>query len=261
VPSGKCVEFTEPGAVWKFPGLSNCIVTRDPERLPPGGIFLLKKYSLGKTVTAPRFSKRFMEKHLRPDTEILEALSGQDAVQRKAALRHLFEHPRLRQMTMAHVRKYGGNRQDGEDVFQEAVIVFDRKVRQGAFRAEGSLEAYFAGIVRWHWFNEQQRRNRTAVFSHENPPEPPPGGDPEVEYLLAERRHQLENLLELLSEKCRNILKMYQLDYSMEEIAGLLGFANSGVAKKEAFLCRQRFKSVLKRYPEIWQDLVKNERP
>lgn len=50
--------------------------------------------------------------------------------------------------TTVHVRKYGGNRQDGEDIFQEAIIVSGRKTWQNDFRNEGTLEAYFMGIVR-----------------------------------------------------------------------------------------------------------------
>ena len=201
-----------------------------------------------------------MWKHQLTPSEIVEALTGQDAAQRKAAFRQLFEDPDLRKMTIAHVHRHGGNRQDGEDVFQESIIVFDRKIRQGAFLNQGSLEAYFMGIVRWHWFNEQHRNNRANDLMSEKPPEPPSESDPEMEFLLTERRQQIETLLELLTEKCRSILKMYQLDYSMDEIAQALGYANSGVAKKEAFLCRQRFKALLQKHPDIWQDIIKSDR-
>ncbi len=188
--------------------------------------------------------------------EIIAALKGQDAERRKAALQCLFENQALRKLAIAHVRRYGGNRQDGEDVFQEAIIVFDRKLRLGAWQAEGSLEAYFMGIVRWHWYNMQQRDARMPVSLHETPPEPPPGGNPELEYLLAERREQLDTLLEQLANKCRNLLKMYALDYSMDEIARQMGFANDKVAKKEAYLCRKRFQVILKQHPELWQDFI-----
>lgn len=201
-----------------------------------------------------------MLRHSLSQAEIVEALTGQDADQRKAALQCLFEHPALRQSAIAHVRKYGGNRQDAEDVFQEAIILFDRKLRQGAFLGQGSLEAYFMGIVRWHWFNEQKRSGQTTLAFQKNAPEPSPHENPEIEYLMTERRDQLEHLLKQLTEKCSRILKMYQLDYSMDEIANALGFANSGVAKKEAFLCRKRFRAILNMHPEIWQDLINKNR-
>lgn len=235
------------------------IVVSHLNRLPHGGRFFLKKYSLCKLVTDLWFSKLFMRKHFLSPSEIIEALSGQDIERRKTALRYLFEDSELRQSTIAHVRHHGGNKQDGEDVFQEAIIVFDRKLRQGAFLSQGSLEAYFMGIVRWYWFNEQHRPGKAVLLNRESPPEPPPGGDPELEYLLTERKEQIETLLDQLTDKCRNLLKMYQLEYSMEEIARMMGFANGGVAKKEAFLCRQRFRVVLKKYPEIWQDFIKRK--
>lgn len=201
-----------------------------------------------------------MRKGSLSQSEIVEALTGNDAERRRAALHTLFGYSPLRQMSIAHVRKNGGNRQDGEDIFQEAIILFDRKLRQGAFQGDSNVEAYFMGIVRWHWFNVQQRSGKAGLEFFENTPEPTPGGDPEVEYLLAERAGQIEKLLEKLTEKCRNLLKMYQLEYSMTEIAGRMGFANGGVAKKEAFLCRQRFRSLLQKHPDIWQDIIKQER-
>ncbi len=200
-----------------------------------------------------------MGKQTFTQAEIIEALTGQDSDRRKMALQCMFEQTSLRQTAATYVRKHGGNQQDGEDVFQEAIILFDRKIRQGAFLAQGSLEAYFMGIVRWHWFNQRQRPGQATVSLEENLPEPVPEGDPELQYLLTERREQMEELLTHLSDKCRNVLKMYQLDYSMDEIARALGFANSGVAKKEAFLCRKRFQVLLKTRPEIWSDLFRKE--
>lgn len=193
-------------------------------------------------------------------SELVAALGGVDAAQRQAALKALFDNASLRKQAVAHVRSKGGSREDGEDAFQEAVIVLDRKIRLGDFRGEGSLEAYFMGIVRWHWFNERQKRNKAPTVSGDHIPEAPAGGNPELDYLLTERREQMESLLEKMSEKCRTILKMYQLDYSMEEIAQAAGYANAGVAKKEAFLCRQRFLLLLKKVPELWKDLAKPDK-
>ena len=193
-----------------------------------------------------------MQNHSFSPTELIEALAGQNAEQRKLAMRCLFEDQVLRKSAIAYVRKHGGNRQDGEDVFQEAIIVFDRKLRQGAYRGQGALEAYFMGIVRWYWYNEQHRPGQANTFLYDSPPEQTADGNPELEFLLTERREQLEKLMKLLANKCRDLLKMYQLDYSMDEIAHRMGFANGNVAKKEAFLCRKRLRVLLKKHPEYW---------
>lgn len=168
----------------------------------------------------------------------------------QVALKDLFENNVLRQKTIAHVCRQRGNRQDGEDVYQEAVIVLDRKVRQGDYRGEGSLDAYFMGIVRQHWLNERRRNSKSPFLHTDHPPELPASGDPEQDYLLSERREQLGKLLEQLNDKCRNILVLYQLGYSMDDIAQVMGYANSNVAKKETCLCRRRFLALLKSIPE-----------
>lgn len=178
---------------------------------------------------------------------IAAALGSTDPTQRESVLRALFDNEGLRRLCITHVRRHGGNRQDGEDVFQEAIIVLDRKLRLGDYRGDGNLEAFFMGIVRWHWFNEQQKTNRNNTRLLETPPEPPPSGDPELAFLLDERRDLLGKLLEQLADKCRNLLKMYQLDLSMEEIANQTGYANGGVAKKEVFICRKRLQALLEK--------------
>jgi len=217
-------------------------------------LFLSEKDFLCQVVTKGRLFKQYMENEVWISSRIIEALVGQDADGRIRALKHLFERPQLRKAAIAYVCKHSGNQQDGEDVFQEAIIVFDRRIRQGAYNGQGSLEAYFMGIVRWYWFNERQRHRDVLLGA--SGPEPPPEGDPELEYLITEQCEQLEQLLAQLTDKCRNLLKMYQLNYSMNEIAQAMGYANSGVAKKEAFLCRKRFQALLKTRPEIWSDLI-----
>ena len=149
-----------------------------------------------------------MKKDPGSSAELATALSATDPERRRSVLKTLFEDVALRKRAAAYVRLKGGNRQDSEDVFQEAIIVLDRKLRRFDFVVESSLEAYFIGIVRWCWFNECLRRRKTGAFSSEEAPEPPAGGNPEVEFLLNEQREQLGKLLEKLQEKCCKILKM-----------------------------------------------------
>lgn len=190
--------------------------------------------------------------------EIVAALLAHDLQRRRIALRNLFENGNLRDQTIRYVRKNQGNRQDGEDVFQEAILLFDRKIREGQYRGEGELEAYFMGIVRWHWYNLRKRSLQGPIPLPEILPEQHSFQDPEQEYLQTEQKELMGKLLDQLNEKCRNLLKMYQLDFSMEEIAQVMGYANGGVAKKEAFLCRRRFRALLETQPELWQGIVKN---
>ncbi len=210
-------------------------------------------------VTAAEVFQQHMQKPPLTEHEIAEALCSHLPDRRAAALTSLFRSPKLRQLAIAHAHRHGGNRQDGEDLFQDAILIFDRKTREGLFRGEGNLEAFFMGIVRWHWLNTRQKTRKSALrFPAELPDLAWDGSNPEMDFLLTERRDLLEKLLAQLGDKCRTLLKLYQLDWSMEEIAAAMGYANRGVAKKEAFLCRQRFRALLERCPELGHEPATN---
>jgi hypothetical protein len=67
------------------------------------------------------------------DSALLAALQGSDS-ERRQALDHFFENPRLLSWVLRHVRLQGGSEQDGKDVFEESFLVFERQVRTGHFR-------------------------------------------------------------------------------------------------------------------------------
>ena len=52
-----------------------------------------------------------------------------------------------------------------------------------------------------------------------------------------------------LFDRCRDLLRLYQLDHSMEEIARMMQYSNADVAKKEAYRCRMRFRELLENNP------------
>ena len=51
-------------------------------------------------------------------------------------------------MVIAYIITNQGSQQDGEDVFQEALIAFINLVKSGKFRGEASLQTTFVAISR-----------------------------------------------------------------------------------------------------------------
>ena len=173
--------------------------------------------------------------------------------QREAALQVMYQKPGLRETVMRLVLEQGGNRDDALDVFQETLVLFDRNLREGRFEGRSSLSTYFVGIAKWHWLAQRRQRGRQAELlpvHHDGLVE-----SPEAEVLQAEHRGWLEAALGRIGERCRELLRLYQLDYSMEEIAQTMRYANPDVAKKEAYRCRMRFRELLEQYPQ-WNDLL-----
>ncbi len=195
------------------------------------------------------------------EAALLEAFQSGDDQQRKAAYTALLNERALERQTVAYVRRHDGSVADGEDVFQDALIIFDRHVRDGKYRGESRLAGYFMGVVHWCWFNEQQRRQKKRTIPVEAAPELSDPADPGKAYLQKELRERLKAMIDLLSDKCRQLIRMYMLDYKMEETAAEMGYAGSGVAKKESSICRKRLRELLLRQTDLVQDIIKMIKP
>lgn len=168
---------------------------------------------------------------------------------REQALKRLYQLPGLREAVTRYVLDHGGDRQDAQDMFQESLVLFDRNLREGRYEGKSSLRTYFVAIAKWRWVTVRRQKGRYAELS----PLHYDGevDSPEAETIRVEYRELFQEALGQIGERCRDLLKLYQLEYSMEEIAQLMQYGNADVAKKEAYRCRMRFRELLENHPEF----------
>lgn len=166
---------------------------------------------------------------------------------REEALRHFYLLPGLRASVARFVLDNGGGNADVQDVFQEALVLFDRNLREGRFEGKSALTTYFVAIAKWRWVTMRRQQGRYQELS-------PARYDAEVEsveteVLRTEQREWLAEAMSHIGERCRELLRRYQLDYSMEEIAREMGYSNAETAKKEAYRCRMKLREQLEKHP------------
>lgn len=70
-----------------------------------------------------------------------------------------------------------------------------------------------------------------------------------------QRKEYLKNLLSKLGTKCQNILEMWQLSYSMEEIANALKLTDSSTARKAKYDCQQQLIKLIQSNPHTKNEL------
>ena len=168
---------------------------------------------------------------------------------REQALKRLYQLPGLREAVVRYVLDHGGSRQDAQDIFQEALVLFDRNLREGRYEGKSSLRTYFVAIAKWRWVTVRRQQGRYTEIS----PLHYDGevDSPEAETIRSEYRELFQEALGQIGDRCRDLLKLYQLEYSMEEIAQLMQYNSADVAKKEAYRCRMRFRELLENHPEF----------
>jgi RNA polymerase sigma factor (sigma-70 family) len=169
------------------------------------------------------------------DDEIIQALQNGN---QSAALKQLYHHyPAVRQLILQN----SGNKHDAEDIFQEALIILCRKVKEKDFQLTSGIKTFLFSISRLQWMNEL-RKKKKEMISENVPEEKETDSEKLNSYLLEEEKFKkAESALEKLGEKCRQLLQLfYAQKKSFKEIADALDFSNEKVAKNQKYRCMEK---------------------
>jgi RNA polymerase sigma factor (sigma-70 family) len=157
--------------------------------------------------------------------------------------------------TLPKIRNYilrnSGTEDDVKDIFQDAVVIFYRRVKTGRLEEMVNIDGFLYSVSRNLYLNHLSRyasKNlRIPVEDKEDL-----AGDIFGDLLLREKETQMDKLLSKLGDACTKILKMAIFQhYTMKEIAEKLGYANQDVVKSKNYKCRQRLTELLKGNEEL----------
>ena len=184
------------------------------------------------------------------DRDLIKAICGTPN-ERDAALQHLFNDDAALNKVCRYVLTQGGTREDGEDVFQETLILFDRNIRQGTFKQESSLATYFFGIAKWFWFTE--RRKRKIFVDIDQEAKVLESLDESIDYQLiaSENREILRGVLAQIGDECKELLLLTGVA-THTEIAEIKGLSSSEMAKKKVFRCREKLRDLIDKQPKLY---------
>ena len=160
------------------------------------------------------------------------------------ALNTLYKHfPLIRKM----IYSKGGNSQDAEDIFQEALIILVKRIKNTDFKLTAQLSSYLFSVCRFLWKDELKKRkqNISSVFE--------PGLDELEEQDLTEvveqenRAKLAEKVLDELKERCRELLLLfYEGRLKLKEIAVRMGYSSENTAKNQKYKCMENAKNRLR---------------
>lgn len=205
--------------------------------------------SLQHTTGSVNFQQLVMQHSLDGwnDEEFVQAVCSAGA-HRDAALEWWFNDAQLHQWVRNYVTRYGGNIADADDLYHDTFIAFDQFIRMGRYRGEAALKTVFCSIAKWQWVNA---RRRMAKTEHRDEWPETAADWPENEWYTRERASVLNQLLTTLGDKCKKLLTMYQLNYTMKETASEMGYASDQVAMNETSGCRKKLKTMIEKSTEL----------
>jgi RNA polymerase sigma factor (sigma-70 family) len=172
------------------------------------------------------------------DQEILDGILSND----EEALSSLYKvyYP----MILNFIMNNNGTEQEAKDIYQEAVIIFYEKIREGIVLS-CKIKTFIYSVCRNQWLKRLHEKSRYAAriddveeFIHV-----------EEDVLQGEEKeHDFKKMaesLQSLGEPCKTIIEdFYIKELSMEEIADKFGYTNSDNAKNQKYKCLQRLKKL-----------------
>ena len=145
-----------------------------------------------------------------------------------------------------------GSDKDAEDIFQEALIVVFKKLRDDdSFDLNASFSTYLYSIARLLWLKylrnikkldiDPLNRDMEERIEFE---EPLPVEDKDLRLAIYQR-----TLLKI-PEDCQKILQLTAQDLSSKEIAQQLGFRSEGYVRKRRHFCKDYLVNKIKEDPD-----------
>ncbi|MCB0834484.1 MAG: sigma-70 family RNA polymerase sigma factor, partial [Bacteroidetes bacterium] len=159
---------------------------------------------------------------------------------------------RLYQNNIAMVRKYvldnSGRDEDAQDMLQDALIVLWENVMRGDFNLTSKISTYLYSVVRNKWLREINKRKVGKTTSLENYEVVEERIDALKQIVRKEEYKVVLKCIESMGATCRKVLTMFYLEEKgMEEIARVLKFANTDVAKAKKWQCKKELESLVKK--------------
>ena len=178
------------------------------------------------------------------DDALIAAIRGGD----ERALAQLY---RLHWPMISHfVLQNSGSEDDAQDVYQEGVMVFYEKVRDGSLELTCQIKTYLYAVCRRLWLKRLTSKSRFGVrlLDEEEHGSLLNTGAEEDLLTAEEQDHRFATMAEALhhlGEPCRSLIEgFYLLDKSMQDLTAEFGYTNADNAKNQKYKCLVRLKKL-----------------
>ncbi|HCE58946.1 MAG TPA: hypothetical protein DER09_14215 [Prolixibacteraceae bacterium] len=152
------------------------------------------------------------------------------------------------------IRKNQGSEDDASDIFQEAIIIIYRKIKENDLVFEkSSFKGYLFSVCRLLWLKQlEKRRVEKEKLNDSLPYQEDLYDDNLNEIVIKNERYGLyQKHFGALSTDCQKLLQLFFEKVSLKEIAIMMGYKSEKYAKKRKFKCKELLISRIKQDAEF----------
>ncbi|MBC2846542.1 sigma-70 family RNA polymerase sigma factor [Winogradskyella flava] len=149
--------------------------------------------------------------------------------------------------------KNRGQEQDAEDIFQKALLQLAVRYKKEKFIINTSFEAYLFTVCKNLWRRELNT-NKIRVTNNDNLELKDDNEDIALAVLEQKRWELFTESLDLISENCKQILKLFFAKTAYAEIMERFNYNSETVVRQRVFKCKNSLKAIVrndKRYKAL----------
>lgn len=153
----------------------------------------------------------------------------------------------------AYILSRGGDLEQAQDVFQEAMTVLFQKAQDESFRLTCKISTYLIAVSKYIWYKKLEHQSKhTEILWTDDEGETSsrldhiPYQEDIQNHLEKEQQYaKLAASLDRLGGPCSALLKAFYFEQkNMQEIAKRFGYTNSENAKTQKYKCLSRLKKL-----------------
>lgn len=177
---------------------------------------------------------------------------------RETAIKVLFSDEKYYRQVAFYIKNDRGNDQDTEDIWINGILQTEKDIRTGKFKGKGNIRNYLLQTCKFLWNNTRKKASRKReLLSGELPTDTPNEDNPEkTTEQNDQNRHLIETLKEEIGDDCTEILILWKLEYSMQEIAEIMNLKDADQAKSRRYRCFEKIMKKLENDPD-WLNWLK----
>lgn len=154
---------------------------------------------------------------------------------------------------ISFVTKNKGTQEDGKETLQNAIIILYEKIKKGNFELTAKLSTFLFSVAKNQWYSELKKQNKFMQVEEDKEEISYGVSFQEETDFIDENEHKkalVVSIMNQLKNDCKEILvySIYQ-NYSMREIAEMMGFQNEQIARNKKSKCLSYFKNLIIKSP------------
>jgi DNA-directed RNA polymerase specialized sigma24 family protein len=183
----------------------------------------------------------------------------QSPAYREEICRSIYHDETLWSSVQKYVLTHGGTSTDAEEVFQESIVRFFKKLmKDDDFEVEKSISSYVFGICKLTFLSNLKKTDKPISIDGNNlNVEDIVDIDEPLNFLNNESLYKL--ILDRSTETCRKVLTYWSCNYKMTKIAELMEYKSEMMARKKKYECIQKMVDFIKTNPHLINNIMNND--